>query len=58
LFSAALVKIALAFWVVPRWGIVGESALLSAYLIISTALLVFIGLRKARQGEKADLKGE
>ena len=55
LFATALVKIALAFWVVPRWGIVGESILLSTYLIVSTAILVLIGLRKTRQGEKTDL---
>lgn len=54
LFSAAVVKIALGFWVVPRWGIAGEAILLSLYLIISTAILVYIGLRKVRQGEKLD----
>lgn len=54
LFATAVVKIALAFWVVPRWGIIGEGILLSAYLVVSTAILVFIGLRKVRQGEKMD----
>lgn len=54
LFSAAVVKIALGFWVVPCWGIAGEAILLSLYLIISTAILVYIGLRKVRQGEKLD----
>ncbi len=54
LFSAAVVKIALGFWVVPRWGIAGEAILLSLYLIISTAIMVYIGLRKVRQGEKLD----
>lgn len=54
LFSAAVVKIALGFWVVPCWGIAGEAILLSLYLIISTAIMVYIGLRKVRQGEKLD----
>lgn len=52
LFVTAVVKISLAFWVVPRWGIIGESILLSAYLITSTAILVYIGLREVRQGER------
>ena len=58
LLAAAVVKIALAFWVVPRWGIIGESMLLSAYLIISTGTLVLIGLRMIRQGEKTVIIGE
>ncbi len=58
LLAAAVVKIALAFWVVPRWGIIGESMLLSAYLIISTGMLVLIGLRMIRQGAKTVIIGE
>jgi len=58
LLVTAVVKSGLAFWVVPRWGIIGESILLSAYLIISTGVLVLIGLRMIRQGEQAELLAE
>ena len=54
LAGAALLKISLSFWVVPRWGIMGAGTLLSAYLILSTGALVLIGMRHIRQGEKAE----
>lgn len=54
LAGAALFKISLSFWVVPRWGIMGAGTLLSAYLILSTGALVLIGMRHIRQGEKAE----
>lgn len=54
LLAGAVVKIALAFWVVPRWGIIGEGILLSLYLILTTATLVLIGMGRVKRGEKAD----
>jgi O-antigen/teichoic acid export membrane protein len=45
LLVTALVKTGLAFWVVPRMGIMGEGYLLTGYLVISTGMLVYIGLR-------------
>lgn len=45
LLIAAVIKTALAFWIVPRMGIIGEGLLLTGYLVISTGVLVYIGLR-------------
>jgi O-antigen/teichoic acid export membrane protein len=53
LITAAL-KTGLAFWVVPRAGIMGEGALLTAYLVISTGILVFIGRRLIQKQERAE----
>lgn len=58
LLVTAIVKTALAFWIVPQMGIMGEGYLLTGYLVISTGVLVFIGLRtisktSARSGEVA-----
>lgn len=52
LLVAALIKTALAFQVVPRLGIMGEGVLLSAYLVISTGVLVILGLRMIKMGEQ------
>jgi O-antigen/teichoic acid export membrane protein len=57
LLAAAVVKTLLAFWVVPQWGIIGEGVLLTGYQVISTTLLVYIGLRMIRKHEAA-LSGE
>ena len=53
LITAAL-KTGLAFWVVPRAGIMGEGALLTTYLVISTGVLVFIGRRLIQKQERAE----
>ena len=49
--EAAVVKTGLAFWVVPRLGGIGEGLLLTGYLVISTGILVLLGLRMIKTGE-------
>jgi len=44
-------KTGLAFWVVPRKGMMGEGVLLTGYLVISTGIMVFIGLKMIRKQE-------
>ena len=51
LLAAAVVKTGLAFWVVPRLGGIGEGLLLTGYLVISTGILVLLGLRMIKTGE-------
>jgi O-antigen/teichoic acid export membrane protein len=41
-----LAKVLLAFVLVPRFGYIAEAALLSAYLAISVAIIVWQGLRQ------------
>lgn len=55
LLVAAVVKTGLAFWLVPRLGSLGEGLLLTGYLVISTGVLVFLGLRMIRKGEQENL---
>jgi len=52
LLAAAVVKTGLAFWVVPRMGSIGEGLLLTGYLVISTGILVLLGLRMIKSGGK------
>ena len=40
-----LVKVALGFWVIPRFGYFGAAALLSAYFVISVGLIALRGIR-------------
>jgi O-antigen/teichoic acid export membrane protein len=51
LLATALVKTGLAFLVVPKLGSMGEGLLLTAYLVISTSILVYFGIKYIRQGE-------
>ena len=51
LAGTAILKIALSFWLIPQWGIIGAASLLSGYLILSTGILVMIGMRHIRQSE-------
>jgi O-antigen/teichoic acid export membrane protein len=60
LTAAMLLKVALAFVIVPAWGIVGEAVLLAGNQILSVGLLVWIGLlmisrAKAREPEGSTL---
>ena len=43
---AGLGKIALSFWLVPRYGISAQASLMSAYFIITIGLIVWQGLRQ------------
>ncbi len=52
LLLAALMKVGLSFWLVPRLGIIGEALLLSGNFILSVGILVFIGLKLIRQNER------
>lgn len=52
LLATALLKIGLSFWLVPRMGIIGEGFLLTGYLVISTGILVVLGMRMIKKGEK------
>jgi O-antigen/teichoic acid export membrane protein len=49
-----LVKVALAFWLIPQYGIVAAAALLSFYYIASVGIMVLRGLREisAQSGAK------
>jgi O-antigen/teichoic acid export membrane protein len=48
-----LAKVALAFYVVPAWGAMGEALLLSAFFVFSVGWIVLAGLRELRRGEQA-----
>jgi O-antigen/teichoic acid export membrane protein len=56
LLVAAVIKTGLAFWVVPAFGSMGEGFLLTGYLVLSTAVLVYLGLHKIRQGERENVE--
>lgn len=56
LLVAAVIKTGLAFWVVPAFGSMGEGFLLTGYLVLSTAVLVYLGLHKIRQGERESVE--
>ena len=57
LAGGAIVKMGLAFVVIPKFGINGEAALLSCYFIITT-LLVWIGYRVIRVSESTEIPEE
>jgi O-antigen/teichoic acid export membrane protein len=52
LAAVAVIKTALAFVIVPVFGINGEAALLSGNFFVTVGLLVVIGLAMVRKGEK------
>jgi O-antigen/teichoic acid export membrane protein len=58
LASVAVVKCALAFIVVPVFGINGEAALLSGNFVLSVGLLVAIGLAMIRKHEQMEPTAE
>lgn len=49
-----LLKMALAFVVVPVYGINGEAALLSGYFILSTGVMIIFGYAVIKKSEKAE----
>jgi O-antigen/teichoic acid export membrane protein len=55
LASVAVVKCALAFIVVPVYGINGEAALLSGNFLLSVGLMVMVGLAMIRRHEKQQI---
>jgi len=56
LFGAAVVKTALAFLIVPRFGMNAEAALLSGNFIVTVGLMVAIGLSMIHKNEKMDIQ--
>jgi len=53
-----LIKVGLAFSVVPAMGAMGEAILLSGYFVFSVGWIVLAGLRELRRGEQASLAAE
>lgn len=53
--AAGLVKVALAFWLVPKFGILAAGALLSYYYIASVGIMALRGVKETRspQGQLA-----
>jgi O-antigen/teichoic acid export membrane protein len=51
MLAAGVLKTALAFIVVPRFGYVAEAALLSAFFILSVGAIALRGLKELRQHE-------
>jgi len=47
-----LIKIALAFWLVPRYGIVAAGALLSFYYVASVGIMAWRGVREIRMKDQ------
>ena len=55
--TAGLLKVGLAFLLVPRYGYVMEAALLSLYYIVSVGLMVWRGLDEIRRQETGVVSG-
>jgi len=53
-----IVKIALAFVLVPRFGIVAAGALLSFYYVASVGIMAWRGMREVRANGRSPLHGE
>jgi len=53
-----LIKVVLAFSVVPAMGAMGEAILLSGYFVFSVGWIVLAGMRELRRGEQASLAAE
>jgi O-antigen/teichoic acid export membrane protein len=47
-----LVKVALAFWLIPKYGIVAAGALLSFYYIASVGIMALRGVKEVRAKDK------
>ncbi len=56
--SVGLVKVALAFWLVPRFGILAAGALLSYYYIASVGIMALRGLKEVGIQSKNDQLSE
>ena len=55
LAASGVLKMGLAFLLVPVFGIEGEAALLSAYFILSTGILVIIGYSMIHKAENHEI---
>lgn len=53
---AGAVKIGLMFLLVPRFGMMIQAGLLSAYFVASIGLITFAGVKALKKGEQASLK--
>ncbi len=49
--TVGLTKLALAFWLIPKYGILAAGALLSYYYIASVGIMVLRGLKEIRTNE-------
>jgi O-antigen/teichoic acid export membrane protein len=52
-----LVKVALAFWLVPQYGILAAGALLSYYYIASVGIMALRGMKEIKVQAKAEYSG-
>jgi O-antigen/teichoic acid export membrane protein len=50
--SVGLIKVGLAFWLIPKYGIIAAGALLSFYYIASVGIMVLRGLREIKMKEQ------
>ncbi len=50
--TVGLVKLSLAFWLIPKYGIVAAGALLSYYYIASVGIMVLRGFKEIKMKEK------
>jgi O-antigen/teichoic acid export membrane protein len=55
---AGLLKIGLSFFLVPKFGVNAEAALLSGYFILSTGLMILIGYNMIRKSELKEIPAE
>ena len=57
--TAGLVKVALAFWLVPKFGILAAGALLSYYYIASVGIMALRGMKEIKvQGKAESFEGQ
>jgi O-antigen/teichoic acid export membrane protein len=50
--SVGVVKLSLAFWLIPKYGIVAAGALLSFYYIVSVDIMVLRGVKQIRMNDE------
>ena len=58
LTASGLLKVGLSFYLVPKYGINAEAALLSGYFILYTAVMVWAGYRLIRKSELKEIPAE
>lgn len=58
LAAGAVVKIGLAFVVIPRFGVNGEAALISGYFTLTTLVMIGVGYNKIRTAELVEPASE
>jgi O-antigen/teichoic acid export membrane protein len=49
--AVGLVKVSLAFWLIPKYGILAAGALLSFYYVASVGIMALRGVKEIRQNE-------